>query len=432
MPIWNKQVECLPRDELRAQQGASLKDCVSRVYHNVKPYASKMDSSGVSIGDINSIDDITKLPFTLKQDLRDAYPYGFFAVPMKDVVRVHASSGTTGKQTVVGYTKKDIITWSESMARTLAAAGADSDSIVQIAYGYGLFTGGLGAHYGAEYLGATAIPVSGGNTGRQLEIMQDFMPTLLACTPSYALYLAESLEAAGIDVTKLSLKSGVFGAEPWTDEMRKEIERGLNIKAYDIYGLSEIIGPGVAYECDCQSGLHVNEDFFYPEVIDPDTLQPLPDGTEGELVFTCLTKEALPLIRYRTRDITKIIPEPCACGRTSRRIRKPRGRTDDMLIIRGVNVFPSQIESVLLDLGGTLPHYMIIVDRVNNLDQMTIQVEITSSMLSDTVRELEVIEKRIFHAMQSKIGINATIQLVEPRTIARSEGKAKRVIDNRK
>ncbi len=432
MGIWNKQRETMPREQLTELQSGFLRDTVKRVYDNVAAYRAKMDAAGVKPEDIKSIADLTKLPFTYKQDLRDNYPYNFFAVPMDEVVRVHASSGTTGKQTVVGYTKQDIETWSEVMARTMAGAGGDNKSIIQIAYGYGLFTGGLGAHYGAEYLGATAIPVSGGNTGRQIEIMQDFSPTMLACTPSYALYLAEALADKGIDVNTLALKSGIFGAEPWTENMRKEIEERLGIKAYDIYGLSEIIGPGVAFECECQDGLHVNEDHFYPEIINPDTMEILPYGSSGELVFTCITKQALPLIRYRTRDITTLHAGTCSCGRTTVRMEKPRGRTDDMLIIRGVNVFPSQIESVLLEMSDTLPHYLIIVDRFDNIDQLTIQVEINPDMPFDVVREVEQVEKKIYTAMQTKIGINAKIQLVQPKTIARSEGKAKRVIDNRK
>ena len=372
------------------------------------------------------------MPFTCKQALRDTYPYGMFAVPLSEIIRIHASSGTTGKQTVVGYTRKDIDTWSEVMARTLVSAGATKDSVIQVAYGYGLFTGGLGAHYGAERIGASVIPISGGNTKRQLQIMKDFGTTLLACTPSYALYLAEELEEAGIKPEDLKLEAGVFGAEPWTTSMRDEIEKRLKILAIDIYGLSEVIGPGVATECPCKCGLHVQEDHFIPEIIDPDTLEVLPPGSKGELVFTTITKEGLPLLRYRTRDISSLDYDKCDCGRTIVRMSKVTGRTDDMLIIRGVNVFPSQIESVLLEMGQTSPHYKIIVDRVENLDVMEVWVEMTQSMFSDEVKRIEEIERKIRREIENTLGISVTVKLTEPKSIERSEGKAKRVVDKRK
>ena len=381
--------------------------------------------------DIKSIEDLKKLPFTYKQDLRDNYPYGLFATPLSEIVRIHASSGTTGKQTVVGYTRKDLSIWSEVMARTLTAAGTNKNSFVQIAYGYGLFTGGLGAHYGAERIGASVIPISGGNTRRQIQIMKDFGTTILACTPSYALYLAETLEEMGISKNDLRLKAGVFGAEPWTESMRKEIEKKLGVLAIDIYGLSEIIGPGVSYECECQNGMHICEDHFYPEIIDPNTGEVLPKGEKGELVFTTITKEGLPLIRYRTRDISSLNYEKCACGRTLVRMAKVSGRTDDMLIIRGVNVFPSQIESVLLEIGETEPHYLLIVDRIGTLDVLEIQVEVSDEFFSDEVKKLEELERKIKNAIESTLGLTAKIRLVEPKTIQRSEGKAKRVIDKR-
>ena len=386
---------------------------------------------GLSPDDIKSIDDITKLPFTLKTDLRDNYPFGLFAVPNTELVRIHASSGTTGKQTVVGYTQKDVDIWAESAARAIAATGGTKDDIVHVSYGYGLFTGGLGLHYGAEYLGATTVPVSTGNTARQLQIFQDFGSTVLCCTPSYAMYLGEYRRDNNIPLENLKLRAGIFGAEPWTDEMRKQIEALLGIEAYDIYGLSEIAGPGVSFDCECHNGMHINEDYFYPEVIDPETLQPLPDGEVGELVFTCIGKEALPLIRYRTRDLCSLTHEKCACGRTTVRMSKPVGRSDDMLIIRGVNVFPSQIEHVLLS-QGMEANYLITVDRVNNLDTLTVEVEISANTFSDTVKDLETAKKRLEGAMQSILNVHASIKFVEYGTLPRSEGKAKRVIDKRK
>jgi phenylacetate-CoA ligase len=390
----------------------------------------RLDEAGISPSDIHSIDDLYKLPFTVKNDLRDNYPYGLFAVEPRELVRVHASSGTTGKQTVVGYTAYDIDVWAQCAARAISAAGGTKDDFIHVSYGYGLFTGGLGLHYGAEKLGATAIPVSSGNTKRQVQILQDFGSDFLCCTPSYAMFIGETVRDMGIDPKTLKLRGGIFGAEPWTDNMRREIEKLLDIKAYDIYGLSEITGPGVSYDCECQNGLHICEDYFYPEVIDPDTGALLPDGEYGELVFTCIGKEALPLIRYRTRDICALNREPCSCGRTFVRMTKPHGRSDDMLIIRGVNVFPSQVEHVLLDLRMN-PNYLIIVDRVNNLDSMEVQVEMNTAMFSDTVKDIENTEKRIENALQSTLNVHAKVRLVEPGTLPRSEGKAKRVIDKR-
>ena len=427
---FNPDVELASRDYLRAVQSARLIKMVENCYNNVPFYKKKFDDIGLLPGDIKSIDDITKLPFTIKQDLRDNYPFGLFAVPNEKLVRIHASSGTTGKQTVVGYTQHDVDVWAEGAARAIVAAGGTKGDKIHVSYGYGLFTGGLGLHYGAEKLGATAIPVSSGNTHRQMQILQDFGSDILCCTPSYAMFIGESLKAAGVDSSKIPLRVGIFGAEAWSENMRREIEKSLNIKAYDIYGLSEIAGPGVAYECCEQSGMHVCEDYFYPEVVDPDTLEPLPDGKYGELVFTCIGKEALPLVRYRTRDITALSHEKCACGRTLVKMLKPKGRSDDMLIIRGVNVFPSQVEHVILSLGME-PNYQIVVDRVNNLDVMTVKIEMSDALLSDSVRKVEDQENRIKVAMQTTLGVSAKIKLVEPRSLPRSEGKAVRVIDNR-
>ncbi|WMJ23412.1 phenylacetate--CoA ligase [Paludicola sp. MB14-C6] len=431
MKYWDKDIETAPRAELEALQSYRLSVTVRRVYENVPFYKELFDKHGIKPEDIRTVKDISKLPFTVKQDLRDTYPYGLFATDMDNVVRIHASSGTTGKQTVVGYTENDINIWAEITARALTAAGAEAKDFVHVSYGYGLFTGGMGIHYGTERIKATAIPASVGNTKRQIQIMQDFGSSILCCTPSYALFMAETINEMGIDKNTLKLKAGVFGAEPWTENMRKEIEAKLGIKAYDIYGLSEIMGPGVAFECCEQNGMHINEDHFIPEIIDPDTLEVLPDGQAGELVFTCITKEALPLIRYLTKDIAVLTHEKCACGRTLVKMTKPRGRSDDMLIIRGVNVFPSQIESVLLDIKNITPHYQIIVDRVNNLDTLKILVEMPTDMDFDAVRLVEEKEQEIKHAIESILGIAATIKLVEPKTIVRSEGKAKRVIDNR-
>ncbi len=432
MGIWNAEYECMEREKLLNLQSERLKNTVQRVYSNVAHYRQKMKDRGIIPEDIKTAQDLQKLPFTYKQDLRDTYPYGLFAVPMEEVVRIHASTGTTGKRTVVGYTANDIGTWAEVCARSLVAAGTEKSSFVHVAYGYGLFTGGLGVHYGAEKIGATVIPVSGGNTKRQIEIMQDFGSNILTCTPSYALYLAETMKEMGIDPKKdLSLKAGVFGAEPWTEAMRKEIEDALGILAIDIYGLSEIIGPGVSIECEHQVGLHIQEDHFMVEIIDPVTEEVLPMGAEGELVFTCITKEALPLIRYRTRDICRLTDEKCPCGRTQVRMGKVTGRSDDMLIIRGVNVYPSQIESVLLELGLTTPHYQLVVDRVGTLDNLEVQVEMTPEMFSDEVRQVEKAEQKIRSNIESTLGLTCKVRLVEPKRIERSEGKAKRVIDKR-
>jgi phenylacetate-CoA ligase len=430
--IWNEFIECMDRERLSKLQGERLHTMVERLYYNVPFYRGKFQENGIEPGDIKSIEQLKDLPFTNKQDLRDNYPFGLFAVPPSEVVRLHASSGTTGRPTVVGYTRRDLETWSEVVARSLTGAGGGKNDVLHIAYGYGLFTGGLGIHYGAEKIGAAVVPVSGGNTQRQLQLMHDFGSTILACTPSYALYLAEALADAGISIDSLKLKAGIFGAEPWTEEMRHEIEIKLNVKAIDIYGLSEIIGPGVACECKCQNGLHVFEDHFYPEIINPETLEILPEGQTGELVFTCLTKEALPLLRYRTRDLSQLNFKKCECGRTLVRMKKCLGRSDDMLIIRGVNVFPSQIEAVLLEMSETKPHYMLFVDRINNLDVLEIWVEVEDQFFSDEIKKLEDLKKKIQHNIESVLGINANIKLVEPRTIERSEGKAKRVIDKRK
>ncbi|HOU01293.1 MAG TPA: phenylacetate--CoA ligase [Bacteroidales bacterium] len=432
MEIWNRHFECMDRSELRRIQSERLIETVERVYFNVPYYRNKFQEKGLGPDSIRDIEDISKLPFTTKVDLRDTYPFGMFAVPMSEIVRIHASSGTTGKSTVVGYTRSDVSTWSEVMARTLTSAGAGRNDFIQIAYGYGLFTGGLGLHYGGEKIGASVIPVSGGNTNRQLQIMRDFGTTILACTPSYALYLAEAIQENGINRDELKLKAGVFGAEPWTENMRREIEAKLKVKAIDIYGLSEVIGPGVAYECDEQDGLHINEDHFFPEIIDPDTLQVLPEGSLGELVFTTITKEGLPLIRYRTRDLTRLNYSRCKCGRTLVRMDKCLGRSDDMLIIRGVNLFPSQIETVLLEMSEIKPHYRIIVDRVNNLDTLELQVEVDEEFFQDKISQLQNLRGRLQENLESAIGLGIKVTLVEPKTIERSEGKAKRVIDNRK
>ena len=431
MNIWNRHFECMDRDELRIVQGERLRETVERVYFHVPYYRQKMQERGLGPENIQSIDDISKLPFTTKNDLRDNYPFGLFASPMSEIVRLHASSGTTGKPTVVGYSRKDIATWSEVMARTLYSAGATRDDFIHIAFGYGLFTGGLGLHYGGEKIGASVIPVSGGNTKRQLQLMHDFGSTVLACTPSYALYLAEALEESGLKREDLHLRVGVFGAEPWTENMRREIEGKLSIKAIDIYGLSEVIGPGVASECLLQKGLHINEDHFYPEIIDPDTLEVLPPGTSGELVFTTITKEGLPLIRYRTRDLTRLNYEKCNCGRTLVRMEKCLGRSDDMLIIRGVNLFPSQVESILLEMSEIKPYYQLIVDRVNNLDEIELKVEVEEQFFQDEIGQLMALRQKLQQNLESSLGLSIKITLVEPKTLERSEGKSKRVIDKR-
>ena len=408
-----------------------LQETVNRVYENVKPYREKMDKAGIKPDDIKTLDDLSKLPFTVKQDLRDNYPYGMFAVPMEQVTEIHASSGTTGKQTVVGLTEKDVDIWAEIAARALSAMGVDKNSVVQTSYGFGLFTGGFGAHYGARKIGAVAIPTSSGNSKRQINIMKDFGSTFLCCTPSYALSLSETLVDMGFTKDDIKLQGGAFGAEPWTEEIRQEIQEKLGINAYDIYGLSEIMGPGVGYECADQSGMHINEDHFIVEVIDPETGEVVPDGSMGEIVFTCITKEALPLIRYRTRDIATINKGMCRCGRTFARMSKPMGRSDDMLIIRGVNVFPSQIEEVLMKTDGVAPHYQIIVDRINNKDMLDVLVEVSNKDLTDEIKSLEALSKKVSAEILSVLGIKANIKLVEPKTIARSEGKSVRVIDKR-
>jgi phenylacetate-CoA ligase len=431
--IYDIEYETMPREAMEAIQLRRLQATVERVYATVPFYRKKFQAAGITPGDIQTIRDLERLPFTTKQDLRDNYPFGMFAVPMDNVVRIHASSGTTGQPTVVGYTARDVDTWATLMARSLSSGGAGRGDIIHNAYGYGLFTGGLGAHYGAEKLGASVIPVSGGNTKRQIIIMKDFGPTILTATPSYTLHLAEIAEEMGVSFRDLQFKAGIFGAEPWSEKMRDEIERKLGLKAVDIYGLSEVIGPGVATECiEAQNGLHIAEDHFIPEIIDPNTGEVLPPGSEGELVFTSVTKEAFPIIRYRTRDITSIIREPCVCGRTLSRMHKVSGRTDDMLIIRGVNVFPSQIESVLMDMEDIEPHYQLVVDREGNLDNLTVMVEVGEGAFSDEVKSLQNLERSITQNIKETIGVSAKVRLVEPKTIARSEGKAIRVIDNRK
>lgn len=431
--IWDEEFETLPREALEALQLKRLKTLVERIYTAVPYYRRKMKEARVKPADIRTLEDMGKLPFTTKEDLRINYPFGLFAVPFERVVRIHASSGTTGKPTVVGYTKRDIESWAELMARTLSCGGAHRGDVVHNAYGYGLFTGGLGAHYGAERIGAAVIPISGGNSKRQIMIMQDFGSTVLMCTPSYALNLADIMKEMNVEPSSLKLRVGLFGAEPWSENMRGEIEKKLGLKAIDIFGLSEVMGPGVASECiEEQRGLHVFEDFFVPEIINPETGEPLPPGESGELVFTTLTKEAFPVIRYRTKDISRLITTPCSCGRTFHRMQRITGRTDDMLIIRGVNVFPSQIEHVLMSIEGVEPHYQIIVERDGALDIMEVQVEVREDIFSDEVKVLERLAKRIEREIKDLLGISCKIKLVEPRTIQRSEGKAKRVIDNRK
>ncbi len=430
--IWNDDFETLPREAIESLQLRRLQQTLERVYATVPFYRDSFDRIGVKPKDIKKLEDLQRLPFTLKKDMRDNYPYGLFAVPLEQIVRIHASSGTTGKPTVVGYTKRDIETWTELMARSFFAAGAHKGDVIHNAYGYGLFTGGLGAHYGAERIGASVIPMSGGNTKKQLMIMQDFGSTVLTCTPSYSLFLAEVAAEEGIDIRNLKLKVGILGAEPWSEKMRQEIESKLNIKAIDIYGLSEILGPGVGIECiEAQNGLHVWEDHFLLEIINPDTQEVLPDGEKGELVITTITKEGIPLIRYRTRDITRLTREPCICGRTHARIERLSGRSDDMLIIRGVNVFPSQIESVLFTIKGVEPHYQLLVDREGTLDTLEVLVEVDEQTFSDEVRKLQQLSGMIQKQIKDLLGVTCKVRLVEPKTLARSEGKAQRVIDNR-
>ncbi len=425
--------ETMPREDLEAIILRRLKTTIDRIYANVPFYRKKFEENGITPNDIQSLEDLKRIPFTTKEDLRDNYPFGMFAVPMDNVVRIHVSSGTTGKPTVVGYTARDINTWAELMARSLAAGGATREDIIHNAYGYGLFTGGLGIHYGAEKLGASVIPVSGGNTKRQIVIMKDFGPTILTATPSYALHLGEVADEMGVSFKDFKFKFGIFGAEPWSEKMREEIEKKLNLTAVDIYGLSEVIGPGVSIECyEAKNGLHIFEDHFIPEIINPATGEVLPYGETGELVFTTITKEAFPVIRYRTRDITSLNPEPCVCGRTHVRMNKVSGRTDDMLIIRGVNVFPSQIEGVLMEMDYVEPYYQLVVDREGKLDKLTVMVEVGDQIFSDEVKQLQNLESKIAKNIKEYLGVSAKVKLVEPKTIARSQGKAVRVIDNRK
>jgi phenylacetate-CoA ligase len=429
---FNEEFETLPRPALEALQLKRLQAVVSLVYDNVPFYRRSFEAAGIRPADVGSLADLRRLPFTTKQDMRDSYPYGLFAAPMEEIVRIHASSGTTGKPTVVGYTRKDIENWADLMARTFVTAGVHRGDIIHNAYGYGLFTGGLGAHYGAERLGASVIPISGGNTKRQIMIMQDFGSTVLTCTPSYSLFMAEEARGEGVDFRNLKLRVGIFGAEPWSEAMRADIEEKLNLTALDIYGLSEIMGPGVAQECfQGKNGLHIWEDHFIPEIIDPETGLPVAEGERGELVITTITKQGIPLIRYRTRDITSITYEPCVCGRTHARIARMSGRSDDMLIIRGVNVFPSQIESILIGIEGVEPHYVLIVDRADNLDTLEVQVEVDERIFSDEIKVLQVLSRQIEKEIKDMLGVTCTVRLVEPKTIARSEGKAKRVIDKR-
>jgi phenylacetate-CoA ligase len=430
--IWNKSAECDNRDDRKVQQLYNLKKLVRHVYETIPFYKKKFDDAGVKPDDIKSIEDIAKLPFTTKDDLRDTYPYGLLACDKKDIVEIHTSSGTTGTPVLAAYTRNDMEMWSEVMARCLCMAGGTSDDVVQNGYGYGMFTGGLGVHYGSHKLGCHTIPVSSGNTKRQLMMMRDFKSTILTCTPSYSLYMAEAAKEMGIDFKDLSLKSGIFGAEPWSDNMRKEIEAKLNLKAYDIYGLTEIVGPGVSNECEAHDGLHVNEDHFFPEIIDPKTGEVLPEGEKGELVFTTITREGTPIIRYRTRDITWLWHDDCPCGRTTVKMHRLLGRTDDMLILRGVNVFPTQIENVLMRIEETEPHYQIVVDRgETHLDEVELHVEVEPSFFTDETKSLEKIKAKIASEIKQELGIAVIIKLVEPKSIPRSEGKAKRVIDKR-
>ena len=433
MAMLQEKEETLSREELEKLQSERLVWQVKRMYERVECFRNRMDEAGLTPDDIHGIEDLSKLPFSYKKDLRDYYPYGLFAEPLKNIRRIHASSGTTGKRIVVGYTENDLKMWADCFARMLAAIGVTDEDIVQVSYGYGLFTGGLGAHDGASRIGATVIPMSSGNTPLQIQNMIDFGATVLCCTPSYALYIGEEIERAGLK-DQLKLKAGIFGAEPWTEEMRRTIEEKLGIKAYDIYGLSEILGPGVGCECECQAGMHIWEDNFIPEIIDPDTCEVLPKGATGELVFTTITKEGFPVIRYRTRDICSLDYTPCKCGRTHVRMKKPTGRSDDMLIIRGVNVFPSQVEEVLLSIGGgeITPNYFITVDRVDNNDTFDLDVEMSEAFFSDDVKSIAAVEKQIAEKLRSALGLGVKVHLVNPKTIARSEGKAKRVLDKRK
>ena len=429
--IWNRSKECMSRDEMSALQGKRLHKLVELVYHNVPFYREKMQERDLCPDDIQSIEDITKLPFTTKQDLRDNYPTGLQAANQSEIVRIHASSGTTGNPTIVGYTRRDLEIWSESAARAFTAYDVTRNDIFSVGYGYGLFTGGLGAHYGVEYVGATVIPTSTGNTEKLLRLLRDLKITGIACTPSYALYVADAMDKHGMTKDDIYLKIGAFGAEPWTENMRKEIETRLGLQAYNLYGLSEIIGPGVSYECQCKNGSHISEDHFYPEIINPDTLEPQPYGTTGELVFTTLTKTGMPLLRYRTKDLTSLIGEKCECGRTNVRMTRIIGRSDDMLIIRGINIFPSQVESVILGMPEFEPVYMLVVDRVNNLDTLQVQVEVRRDYFSDELGAMLQLRKRLADKLKSVLSISADVRLMEPNSIPRSEGKSVRVIDKR-
>ncbi len=429
---WQPEKECMSRPDLEQLQLERLQSTLYRVGTHVPFYRKKFAELKIDYDDFKSLDDLRRLPFTVKQDLRDNYPYGLFAVPQRDVVRIHSSSGTTGLATVVGYTRNDLKNWSDLVARVLTGAGVTKDDVIQIAFGYGLFTGGFGLHYGAERLGASVIPISAGNTKRQIQIMQDFKTTALVCTPSYALIIADTMMEMGINPSSLSLRVGLFGAEPWSEAMRHEINEKLGIRATDNYGLSEVMGPGVAGECQECNGLHISEDHFLLEVIDPETLEPVAPGEVGELVVTTLTKEAFPMIRYRTRDLTRLIPEPCPCGRTFTRMQRIMGRTDDMLIIKGVNVFPIQIEKVLFEIEGTAPHYQIIIERENHNDKITVLVEVNESLFFDQMKKQRQLVDHIKARLASELGIGVQVKLVEEKTLERSEGKSKRVIDKRK
>lgn len=429
--IWNETMECMDRDQLREIQSQRLRKMAAYVYHNTPFYRKKFQEMGLLPEDIHDIDDIVKLPFTQKTDLRDHYPFGFAAVPMSQIVRIHASSGTTGKPVVALYTRKDLSTWTESLSRAFTAYGGGQEDIFQISYGYGLFTGGLGAHAGATNIGASVIPISSGNTKKQITLMHDFGATALCCTPSYAMYLGEALKESPWQKEDFKLRIGIFGAEPWTESMRQKLQDTLGIKAYDIYGLSEIAGPGVGYECECQCGTHLSEDYYYPEIVDPKTGEALPDGTVGELCFTHLTKEGMPLLRYRTHDLTALHRERCSCGRTLVRMDRILGRSDDMLIIRGVNVFPSQVEAVILSLKEFEPHFLLIVDRVDNTDTVELKVEVKEEFFCDEMGQMVRMQKKLEEELRSVIGLGFKVKLVEPKSIERSEGKVRRVIDNR-
>jgi phenylacetate-CoA ligase len=430
--IWNESIECMDRETLQKIQSIRLKKMVDYVYHNTPFYRKKMQEMNLTPDDIKDIHDIVKLPFTTKIDLRDNYPFGLCAVPMSQIVRIHASSGTTGRPTVVLYTRKDLSAWTECISRAFTAYGASKKDVFQVSYGYGLFTGGLGAHQGADNIGATVLPMSSGNTAKQIQLMHDFGTSVLCCTPSFALYLGEVIRQSGLPREEFKLKVGAFGAEPWTEKMRQELESSLGIKAYDIYGLSEVAGPGVGFECECQNGTHLNEDHYFPEVVDPNTLEPVEPGKTGELVFTHLTKEGMPLLRYRTRDLTALHYEKCDCGRTLVRMDRILGRSDDMLIIRGVNVFPTQIESVILEMKEFEPHFLLTVGRENNTDTMELKVEVREEYYSDEINAMLVLKKKLIGRLRSVLGLGVDVKLVEPRSIERSVGKAKRVIDNRK